>query len=68
MIPLLLLEQGVNHFYENQTPFRWRKHPIDEINVLGKAFSRMTAELNHSMLDLQARNPDRLSPVVLIFR
>ncbi len=52
--PLLLLEKGVTGFYRDKTPFVWNRHNVDEINVLGYAFSRMSDELNRTMGDLTA--------------
>ena len=54
--PLLLLEKGIDHFYNEQTPFIWREQEVEEINILGKAFSRMTTELNRSMAELHEKN------------
>jgi PAS domain S-box-containing protein len=54
--PLLLLEEGVNNFYEKQLHFKWRRHNIVEIDILGDAFSRMTEELTRSMVELQSKN------------
>ncbi|WP_051309958.1 cache domain-containing protein [Desulfogranum japonicum] len=51
-IPLLLLEEAVSNFYKDQKPFTWQEHHVDEINVVGHAFSRMSSELNRTMGDL----------------
>ena len=56
--PLQLLEKGINQFYNKQTPFLWHKQEVDEINMLGKSFSRMTTELNRSMGELHDKNAD----------
>lgn len=55
-IPLYHLKQAIDEFYDKKVKFRWKKHPIDEINVLGSAFSQMTEELNHSMAELHEKN------------
>ena len=54
--PLQLLEEGINHFYDEQTPVVWHKQDVDEINILGNAFSRMTTELNRSMTEFHEKN------------
>ncbi len=55
-IPLYHLKKAIDDFYANKAKFRWQKHPIDEINVLGSAFSQMTEELNQSMAELHEKN------------
>lgn len=54
--PMLLLEEGIDHFYNEKTPFVWHEQEVEEINILGKAFSRMTTELNRSMGELNEKN------------
>lgn len=54
--PLQLLEKGIDQFYETHKPFTWQKQKIDEINMLGDGFSRMTIELNRAMSELQEKN------------
>ncbi len=54
--PLLALEQGIQNFYDQETPFSWQHHSVHEIDVLGTAFARMTGQLNRSIDDLQTRN------------
>jgi len=54
--PLLRIEQGIKAFDEKNTRFQWLPHNVQEINVLGEAFSRMTDELTQTIKDLQESN------------
>lgn len=51
------LKQGVDRFYENRNPLQQHNYSgIDEINVLGNAFSRMSSELNRTLASLEEKN------------
>ncbi|WP_159441193.1 cache domain-containing protein [Desulfopila aestuarii] len=54
--PLHTLKDGVDLFYAYRDRFHWQHHNIDEINVLGYAFSRMSSELNRSLAGLEEKN------------
>ena len=51
--PLILLEQAVTGFYSTKAPTAWPPQRIEEIDILGGAFARMTGELTESMQRLQ---------------
>lgn len=53
--PLVLLEKSVTAFYRSKQPLAWKPHSVQEIDVLGTAFSQMTTDLTQSMEDLRAK-------------
>lgn len=55
-IPLHNLKNGTDSFYKEKREIDWQRNPIDEIDVLGNAFARMTRELDHSMAALEEKN------------
>jgi len=56
--PLQDLGQGISSFYAQQTPIQWQQRELQEIDILGHAFSRMTQELTSSMKNLQEKNAE----------
>ncbi|MDD2463750.1 MAG: cache domain-containing protein [Desulfobulbus sp.] len=54
--PLLQLEQGIKAFDEEKIQFQWHPHKVEEINILGDAFARMTGQLTRTINDLQTSN------------
>jgi len=54
--PLIELEQGIKDFDEEKIRFRWQKHNINEINVLGNAFARLTTQLIQMIDKLKTSN------------
>lgn len=54
--PLHTLKNGVNQFYAHRDKYQWQHHAIEEIDVLGEAFARMSSELNRSLAVLEEKN------------
>lgn len=54
--PLQQLRQGISSFYDVQRPITWEQKGVDEIDVLGDSFSRMTRELTSNVHHLQETN------------
>ncbi len=56
--PLRQLTNSVNRFDTGKREIVWDEQGIEEVNVLGQAFSLMSKELNTSILELQQTNTD----------
>ncbi|MDJ0622641.1 MAG: cache domain-containing protein [Desulfocapsaceae bacterium] len=55
-VPLHNLKNSIDVFYKEKTGLHWQGNPLDEINVLGNAFSQMTEELDRTMAALEEKN------------
>nr|WP_321468439.1 cache domain-containing protein [uncultured Desulfobulbus sp.] len=55
-LPLLQLKQGIKAFDEKKIQFHWSPHKVDEIDVLGDAFARMTRQITRNLEELRQSN------------
>lgn len=54
--PLKQLRQGISSFYDARLPITWERQGVEEIDILGDSFSRMTRELTSNVQHLQETN------------